>query len=228
MFFKSPAVPPPGDKQPKIEHNSSILQLQSLPALPPSVPESPPGESQLNASPFSCSSWDIPRVPASRAARAMPRKELGMAGCNSGSCDSMASTASNHSQRVSNPGLPSPTHPSELRKGLGQISAQILSPSVLWRQLEALRQQQDPVNSCPKALPAFPSCHVCAAVRSSGCCKGCSGAGQEPWRWDPLPGDGIHSLERLLCCQGCRAQSSRVPGSRWLRAGWLHLEVTAS
>ncbi|XP_063274244.1 specifically androgen-regulated gene protein [Prinia subflava] len=29
----------------------------------------------------------------------MPRKELGMAGCNSGSCDSMASTASNHSQR---------------------------------------------------------------------------------------------------------------------------------
>ncbi|NXK34281.1 SARG protein, partial [Piprites chloris] len=29
----------------------------------------------------------------------MPRKELGMAGCNSGSCDSMVSTASNHSQR---------------------------------------------------------------------------------------------------------------------------------
>ncbi|NXO21148.1 SARG protein, partial [Cisticola juncidis] len=29
----------------------------------------------------------------------MPRKELGTAGCNSGSCDSMASTASNHSQR---------------------------------------------------------------------------------------------------------------------------------
>ncbi|KAM9255405.1 specifically androgen-regulated gene protein [Cariama cristata] len=28
----------------------------------------------------------------------MPRKELGMAGCNSGSCDSMVSTASNHSQ----------------------------------------------------------------------------------------------------------------------------------
>ncbi|KFW05612.1 Specifically androgen-regulated gene protein [Eurypyga helias] len=35
----------------------------------------------------------------------MPRKELGleMAGSNSGSCDSMVSTASNHSQRVSNP-----------------------------------------------------------------------------------------------------------------------------
>ncbi|NXX36592.1 SARG protein, partial [Nicator chloris] len=32
----------------------------------------------------------------------MPRKELGMAGCNSGSCDSMASTASNHSQRSDN------------------------------------------------------------------------------------------------------------------------------
>ncbi|NXW57512.1 SARG protein, partial [Eurystomus gularis] len=28
----------------------------------------------------------------------MPKKELGMAGCNSGSCDSMVSTASNHSQ----------------------------------------------------------------------------------------------------------------------------------
>ncbi|XP_009325699.1 PREDICTED: specifically androgen-regulated gene protein [Pygoscelis adeliae] len=36
------------------------------------------------------------------AACDMPRKELGlgMAGCNSGSCDSMVSTASNHSQRV--------------------------------------------------------------------------------------------------------------------------------
>ncbi|XP_066191860.1 specifically androgen-regulated gene protein isoform X2 [Sylvia atricapilla] len=32
----------------------------------------------------------------------MPRKELGMAGSNSGSCDSMASTASNHSQRSDN------------------------------------------------------------------------------------------------------------------------------
>ncbi|KAJ7420233.1 hypothetical protein BTVI_22286 [Pitangus sulphuratus] len=32
----------------------------------------------------------------------MPRKELGMAGCNSGSCDSMISTASNHSQRSDN------------------------------------------------------------------------------------------------------------------------------
>ncbi|XP_058712056.1 specifically androgen-regulated gene protein isoform X2 [Poecile atricapillus] len=42
---------------------------------------------------------DISPVAASRAARAMPGKELGMAGCNSGSCDSMASTASNHSQR---------------------------------------------------------------------------------------------------------------------------------
>ncbi|XP_053854198.1 specifically androgen-regulated gene protein isoform X1 [Vidua macroura] len=47
-------------------------------------------------------SRDIPAVPASRAARAMPRKELGMAGCNSGSCDSMVSTASNHSQRSDN------------------------------------------------------------------------------------------------------------------------------
>ncbi|NXM16173.1 SARG protein, partial [Ploceus nigricollis] len=32
----------------------------------------------------------------------MPRKELGMAGCNSGSCDSMVSTASNHSQQSDN------------------------------------------------------------------------------------------------------------------------------
>ncbi|NWX33962.1 SARG protein, partial [Notiomystis cincta] len=32
----------------------------------------------------------------------MPRKELGMAGCNSGSSDSMVSTASNHSQRSDN------------------------------------------------------------------------------------------------------------------------------
>ncbi|XP_041316433.1 specifically androgen-regulated gene protein [Pyrgilauda ruficollis] len=32
----------------------------------------------------------------------MPRKELGMAGYNSGSCDSMVSTASNHSQRSDN------------------------------------------------------------------------------------------------------------------------------
>ncbi|NXY71293.1 SARG protein, partial [Glareola pratincola] len=32
----------------------------------------------------------------------MPRKELGMAGCNSGSCDSMVSTASNTSQRSDN------------------------------------------------------------------------------------------------------------------------------
>ncbi|XP_074420652.1 specifically androgen-regulated gene protein isoform X3 [Larus michahellis] len=32
----------------------------------------------------------------------MPRKELGMAGCNSDSCDSMVSTASNHSQRSDN------------------------------------------------------------------------------------------------------------------------------
>ncbi|XP_071434916.1 specifically androgen-regulated gene protein [Pithys albifrons albifrons] len=32
----------------------------------------------------------------------MPRKELGMAGCNAGSCDSMVSTASNHSQRSDN------------------------------------------------------------------------------------------------------------------------------
>ncbi|XP_064029967.1 specifically androgen-regulated gene protein [Pogoniulus pusillus] len=32
----------------------------------------------------------------------MPKKELGMAGCNSGSCDSMVSTASNHSQRSDN------------------------------------------------------------------------------------------------------------------------------
>ncbi|TRZ14315.1 hypothetical protein HGM15179_012799 [Zosterops borbonicus] len=47
-------------------------------------------------------SWDIPPVPALGAARAMPRKELGMAGSNSGSCDSMASTASNHSQRSDN------------------------------------------------------------------------------------------------------------------------------
>ncbi|CAN8200201.1 unnamed protein product [Coccothraustes coccothraustes] len=47
-------------------------------------------------------SQDIPAVPASGAAQAMPRKELGMAGCNSGSCDSMVSTASNHSQRSDN------------------------------------------------------------------------------------------------------------------------------
>ncbi|KAM4759745.1 specifically androgen-regulated gene protein isoform 1-T1 [Cyanocitta cristata] len=40
--------------------------------------------------------------PATRAARAMPRKELGMAGCSSGSCDSMVSTASDHSQRSDN------------------------------------------------------------------------------------------------------------------------------
>ncbi|NWV36278.1 SARG protein, partial [Grantiella picta] len=32
----------------------------------------------------------------------MPRKELGMAGCDSGSCDSMVSTASTHSQRSDN------------------------------------------------------------------------------------------------------------------------------
>ncbi|XP_027551232.1 specifically androgen-regulated gene protein [Neopelma chrysocephalum] len=32
----------------------------------------------------------------------MPRKELGMAGCNSGSCDSMVSMTSNHSQRSDN------------------------------------------------------------------------------------------------------------------------------
>ncbi|KAM8988396.1 specifically androgen-regulated gene protein isoform 1-T2 [Ara ararauna] len=32
----------------------------------------------------------------------MPRKELGMAGCNSGSCDSMVSMASNHSQHSDN------------------------------------------------------------------------------------------------------------------------------
>ncbi|KAM4759746.1 specifically androgen-regulated gene protein isoform 2-T2 [Cyanocitta cristata] len=32
----------------------------------------------------------------------MPRKELGMAGCSSGSCDSMVSTASDHSQRSDN------------------------------------------------------------------------------------------------------------------------------
>ncbi|NXC31534.1 SARG protein, partial [Campylorhamphus procurvoides] len=32
----------------------------------------------------------------------MPRKELGMAGCNSGSCDSMVSTTSSHSQRSDN------------------------------------------------------------------------------------------------------------------------------
>ncbi|XP_009948388.1 PREDICTED: specifically androgen-regulated gene protein [Leptosomus discolor] len=38
-------------------------------------------------------------VPDAAAAWDMPRKELGMAGCNSGSCDSMVSTASNHSQR---------------------------------------------------------------------------------------------------------------------------------
>ncbi|XP_009077954.1 PREDICTED: specifically androgen-regulated gene protein [Acanthisitta chloris] len=41
-----------------------------------------------------------PPVPDTLAARDMPRKELGMAGCNSGSCDSMISTASNHSQRL--------------------------------------------------------------------------------------------------------------------------------
>lgn len=38
-----------------------------------------------------------------------------MAGCNSDSCDSMVSTASNHSQRVSHPVVPSPgtAHPSQ-------------------------------------------------------------------------------------------------------------------
>lgn len=80
-----------------------------------------------------------------------------MAGCNSGSCDSMASTASNHSQRVSNPGVPSPAHPSGLGKDLGQIPAQTRSPSLLWRQLEALRQQQEQMNSCPRALPSCPA-----------------------------------------------------------------------
>ncbi|XP_008941402.1 PREDICTED: specifically androgen-regulated gene protein [Merops nubicus] len=44
------------------------------------------------------SSGTLPPVPHAPAACDMPRKELGMAGCNSGSCDSMVSTASNHSQ----------------------------------------------------------------------------------------------------------------------------------
>ncbi|XP_009576255.1 PREDICTED: specifically androgen-regulated gene protein, partial [Fulmarus glacialis] len=47
---------------------------------------------------------DIAPAPDAAAACGMPRKELGlgMAGCNSGSCDSMVSTASNHSQRSDN------------------------------------------------------------------------------------------------------------------------------
>ncbi|XP_063212875.1 specifically androgen-regulated gene protein isoform X1 [Chroicocephalus ridibundus] len=44
----------------------------------------------------------LPPTPDTAAACAMPRKELGMAGCNSDSCDSMVSTASNHSQRSDN------------------------------------------------------------------------------------------------------------------------------
>ncbi|XP_029856654.1 specifically androgen-regulated gene protein isoform X2 [Aquila chrysaetos chrysaetos] len=40
----------------------------------------------------------LPPAPDAVAACDMPKKELGMAGCNSGSCDSMVSTASNHSQ----------------------------------------------------------------------------------------------------------------------------------
>ncbi|XP_010150331.1 PREDICTED: specifically androgen-regulated gene protein [Eurypyga helias] len=51
--------------------------------------------------PFASSSGILPPAPDAAAACDMPRKELGleMAGSNSGSCDSMVSTASNHSQR---------------------------------------------------------------------------------------------------------------------------------
>ncbi|XP_076214252.1 specifically androgen-regulated gene protein isoform X2 [Aptenodytes patagonicus] len=52
----------------------------------------------------STSSWGLHPAPDATAACDMPRKELGlgMAGCNSGSCDSMVSTASNHSQHSDN------------------------------------------------------------------------------------------------------------------------------
>ncbi|KAM6232730.1 specifically androgen-regulated gene protein isoform 2-T3 [Spheniscus humboldti] len=50
------------------------------------------------------SCWGLHPAPDTTAACDMPRKELGlgMAGCNSGSCDSMVSTASNHSQHSDN------------------------------------------------------------------------------------------------------------------------------
>lgn len=144
-----------------------------------------------------------------------------MAGCNSGSCDSMVSTASNHSQRVSNPGVPGPARPSELRKDFGQISAQIRSPLVLQKHLEAPRQHQDQMNSCARALAAFPSWHV-------------RGSSREPSLLQGLLRARTGSLQRLLCCQGCGADGAApqgsdqlVTGSHWLRAEGLHLEQTA-
>lgn len=192
-----------------MENNFSILHLQGLPVLPPRVLESPLGESQLNPSPFSCSSWDIPPVPAPRAARAMPRKELGMAGSNSGSCDSMASTASNHSQRVSNPGGASPTRPSELREDLGQISARICSSSVLWRRLEALRQHQEQINPAPKR--SQPTTCVQQRWLLQGLLWGRTGS----WRGDPLPGGGILSLEMGILSLDMGILSLRWGSSPW-------------
>lgn len=105
-------------------------------------------------------------APDTAAARDMPGKELGlgMAGCNSDSCDSMVSTASNHSQRVSRPVAPSLgiAHPSQnevwVRFLLSPISAQNHSLQVLWQCLGSPvpRAAQGPQESLPQSAQSPP------------------------------------------------------------------------
>lgn len=106
--LKKPSCPFSRREQPKMEHvcihPAAFTVRPSSLRLSQRVFITPRGGSRSLMPPLSSTSAGIlPPAPDAAAACDMPKKELGMAGCNSGSCDSMVSTASNHSQCVSKP-----------------------------------------------------------------------------------------------------------------------------
>lgn len=160
-------------------------------------------------------------VPATTAACDMPGKELGlgMAGCNSDSCDSMVSTASNHSQRVSHPIAPSPgtAHPSQHEIWVSFLLSSIsvllkASPCRCCGSAQGARcqgQHKGPRNPCPKALGVLHGSNgadLTAAQIPWGIklsCKSCQrGRGGLSWHWAGgawwFLHAGLHQLENWV------------------------------
>lgn len=160
-------------------------------------------------------------VPATTAACDMPGKELGlgMAGCNSDSCDSMVSTASNHSQRVSHPVAPSPgtAHPSQHEIWVSFLLSSIsvllkASPCRCCGSAWGARcqgQHKGPRNSCPKVLGVLrgsdgadlTAARIPWGIKPS--CKSCRrGRGGLSWHWAGgawwFLHAGLHQLENWV------------------------------
>lgn len=147
---------------------------------------------QPNTSPLSCSSR---AVPARTTARDMPGKDLGlgMAACNSDSCDSMVSTASNHSQQVSRPIALSPDMAHSLQH---EISVGFL--------LKTAVAAQGPHGSRPQ------NAHDLSHLHSSDQVHCLISSGNNTKLREPL----AQPRGRAGC-----PSTSRITGSQWLQRG---------